>query len=275
VNASEERHERYVHGYGTWTRQWMSERTAKRDLAFLLPHLQPGMDVLDCGCGPGSITVGLAEIVSRGNVVGVDIEPRQIDAARAAAIERGLANVRFDQASVYELPYPDASFDVAVAHFLIEHVSEPVQALREIHRVLRPGGIAAIKDPYYPAFAFRPQLPANQRYEELAAKVRAHNGASDKYAADLRACLLEAGFERTDATAGILTVANGALGASTFRLIRENQLREPAFRDTVIKQGWATEGELDVVLKGISEMAGRDDLFGFVVFVEALGWVAR
>ena len=105
-----------MHGYEEWTREWMAQRTASRELAFLLPHLAPGMAVLDCGCGPGSITVGLAEIVAPGQVIGLDTEPRQLEAARRLAQQRGLSNLRFEQGSVYELPFPDASFDVAVAH---------------------------------------------------------------------------------------------------------------------------------------------------------------
>jgi SAM-dependent methyltransferase len=266
--------ERYVHGYAEWTRRWMSQRTATNDLAFLVPHLRTGMEVLDCGCGPGSITVGLAEIVAPGQVIGIDIEPRQLETARALALERGIGNLRFERASVYELPFADASFDVAVAHFVIEHVSDPLRALREIRRVLRPGGIAAVKDPYYPAFTFRPALPAVRRFDELISKVRKHNGASDEYAPDLRAVLLEAGFDRTEATAAIFTVAGRGGDSSMFRLVRENQIREPAFRDTVLGQGWATEAELDDLVQGLAEMADRDDLFAFVVFVQALGWVA-
>ena len=268
------RSERYVHGYEEWTRQWMSQRTAARDLAFLVPHLRTGMDLVDCGCGTGSITAGLAEIVAPGQVIGIDIEPRQLDVARALAIERGVKNVRFAHGSIYELPYPDSTFDVAVAHFVIEHVSEPARALREIRRVLRPQGVAAIKDPYYPAFTFRPAVPAIRRYDELMSAVRKHNGASDSYAADLRACLLEAGFQRTEAAAGILTVAGGGGGSPLFQLIRENQIREPAFHDTVIEQGWATEAELDALVDELADIVKRDDLFGFVVFVEALGWVS-
>ena len=251
----------------------MSQRTAAHDLAFVVPHLRQGMDVLDCGCGPGSITVGLADMVAPGKVLGVDIEPRQLEVARALATERGTSNVRFEQASIYELPYPDATFDVAVAHFVVEHVREPMRALREMRRVLRPGGLAAIKDPYYPAFTFRPSLPTLRRYDELLAKVRSHSGASPAYAADLRACLLEAGFERTEARAEILTVAGGVEDFPIFKQIRENQIREPTFRDTVIEQGWATAAELEGLVEGVAEMSRRSDLFGFVVFVAALGWV--
>lgn len=72
--TDQDRNERYLHGYEEWTRQWMSQRTAARDLAFLVPHLRTGMDVVDCGCGPGSITVGLAEAVAPGQVIGIDID---------------------------------------------------------------------------------------------------------------------------------------------------------------------------------------------------------
>jgi len=266
--------EQYFHGYEEWTKQWMAQRTAQRELAFLLPHLRAGMHVVDCGCGPGSITAGLAEIVAPGPVVGVDLEPRQLEAARALAAQRGVTNLRFEQSSIYDLPFPDASFDVAAAHFVIEHVREPLRALREMRRVLKPGGIAAIKDPYYPAFTFRPRIPVIARFEELATMVRAEIGASPAYAADLRACLLEAGFERTEAEAGTETPAGSSAGSHLLPFVIQNQLRERVFRETVIGHGWATEAELEALAEGARGLAERKDLFGFVVYVQALGWVA-
>lgn len=271
--TGDENAEQYVHGYEEWTRQWMAQRTAARDLDFLIPHLKTGMSVIDCGCGPGSITADLATIVAPGAAVGMDIEPRQLEAAERLANDRGVTNLNFQQGSVYEIPFPDASFDVAVAHFVLEHVRDPLRALREMRRVLRPGGLAAIKDPYYPAFTFRPQMPALQLFGELAAKVRKHNGASDTYAPDLRAYLLEAGFRRTEAQAGLVNTAGAEGGPRVLTMMLTNQLREHSFRDTVLKQGWATEAELDAISAAAPELAARPDLFGFVVFVKALGWV--
>jgi ubiquinone/menaquinone biosynthesis C-methylase UbiE len=265
--------ERYLHGYEEWTKTWMQQRTAARELAFAVPHLKPGMNVIDCGCGPGSITIGVADIVAPGQVTGVDIEPRQLEAARTLALERGVRNVRFEPGSVYALPFPDATFDAAVAHFVIEHVNDPVRALRELRRVLKPGGFAAIKDPFYPAFTFRPHLPVIVRFGELMAKARAHHGASDTYAADLRACLLEAGFARTQAEAGTETPAGIGGGPPMLPFVMYHQLRERAFRDTVIAQGWATEAELESMTAAAATLGERQDLFGFVVFVQAIGWV--
>jgi ubiquinone/menaquinone biosynthesis C-methylase UbiE len=264
--------ERYVHGYEEWTRQWMVQRTAARDLDFLIPHLKPGVSVIDCGCGPGSITADLAAIVAPGPVVGIDIEPRQLESAERLTKERGVTNIKFQQASVYEIPFADASFDVAVAHFVLEHVSDPLRGLREMFRVLRPGGVAAIKDPYYPAFTFRPRTPELELFWELGLKVRKHNGASDTYAPDLRAYLLEAGFRRTEAQAGLINTA-GDGEARVLPMMLTNQVREPAFRDTVLKEGWATEEELDTISAAAAGLGARPDLFGFIVFVKALGWV--
>jgi hypothetical protein len=112
------------------------------------------------------------------------------------------------------------------------------------------------------------------RSEELLVKVRAHLGASVAYSADLRACLLEAGFERTEAEAGVENPAGSAADPPLLPFVLQNQLREQVFRQTVLEQGWATEAELDQLTVEAGALAERKDLFGFVVFVQALGWVA-
>lgn len=117
-------------------------RTAAKEGAFFVPFLRPGMRVLDLGCGPGSITLGLAETVAPGEVVGVDLQPSQVAQAQALGAARGMMNARFEVADVYRLPFPDGSFDAAFAHVVLMHLREPVRALAEMRRVLRPGGIA-------------------------------------------------------------------------------------------------------------------------------------
>lgn len=266
--------EKYIHGYDEWTRRWMAARTAGTELTFLLPHLRPGLRLLDCGCGPGSITVGLAQAVAPGGeVVGLDLEPRQLETARAFAAENEVTNVTFEQGSVYALPYDDASFDAAVAHFVIEHVSEPLRALKEIRRVLKPGGIAAVKDPFYPAFTWRPSLPEVVRAWELIRRAHRHSGGSEAYAADLRTLLLEAGFARTEAEAVARTVISHRSGPDEPFSIMQHQLRESGFRETVVKEGWATESELDELDQALGRLGQHPDLFGFVVWVQALAWV--
>ena len=93
--------ETYTHGYEEWAREWMLQRSVADAAPFLVPHLRSGMRILDCGCGPGSITIGLAAIADPGDVVGIDIEPPQVEVAESLAAERGFANATFQVASMY------------------------------------------------------------------------------------------------------------------------------------------------------------------------------
>src|SRR5207253_11056225 len=110
------RHEKYTPGHAPAVLRQHAPRTAEEAAAFLLPELRPGMRLLDVGCGPGSITRGLAERLAPGQVIGLDLSRETLDAARREATARGLENLRYEAASVSELPFPDASLDGAYAH---------------------------------------------------------------------------------------------------------------------------------------------------------------
>ena len=120
-------------------------RTAGDSAAYLLPQLKPGLSLLDVGCGPGSITADLAAVVAPGPVTAIDIFDDVLDAARAEAARRAASNVSFVRADVHKLDCPDDAFDVVHAHQVLQHVADPVQALREMRRVCRTGGIVAAR----------------------------------------------------------------------------------------------------------------------------------
>ncbi len=156
----------------------LAKRTASQDAAFLLPHLRAGIHVLDAGCGPGSITLGLAAAVAPGEVVGIDMQLSLVEQARALAVQRGVSNARFEVANVYELPFPDGSFDAAFANTVLQHLREPVRALAELRRVLRPGGIAGVCDQDFGAHLIAPETPLLQQWSSLLERVRQYNGAN-------------------------------------------------------------------------------------------------
>lgn len=128
-----------------WSQAVFARRTGTV-AAFLVPHLRAGMRLLDCGCGPGTITADLAQVVAPGETIGIDLREEAVAQARALARERQIANLTFQTATIYQLPFPDGSFDAAFTCAVLQHLATPVVALEEIRRVLKPGGVLGIGD---------------------------------------------------------------------------------------------------------------------------------
>jgi ubiquinone/menaquinone biosynthesis C-methylase UbiE len=182
-----------------WGRAVHARRTGVA-AAFLAPQLHAGMQLIDCGCGPGSITVDLARAVAPGEAIGIDIRADALTHARTLARERGIANVAFQAASVYQLPYADGSFDAAFACAALQHLAAPVAALKEIRRVLRPGGVIGIVDGSSPITFRYPTSQLLEASDKLRVLQREHNTGRSSDALQLRALLREAGFARTRAS---------------------------------------------------------------------------
>ncbi len=187
--------EEYTPGYTRKASDFMAQRTAISHAAFLTPHLRNSARLLDCGCGPGSISCDLARILSSGQVTGIDREESQIELARNRASEQQLTNVTFKVGSIYELPFPDSSFDVVFAHAIFEHISSPDEALAEILRVLAPGGIVAIRSPDWGGFIVGPDVSGLQAAIKRYADLQNTNGGDVYVGRKLPRLLRDAGFD--------------------------------------------------------------------------------
>jgi len=171
---------KYTHGHHESVLRGHQRRTAQDSAAYLLPYLESGLSVLDVGCGPGTITADLAALVTPGLVTAVDESADVLDVARAEAEQRGLSNVSFATADVHQLDFPDDTFDVVHAHQVLQHVADPVAALREMRRVCAPGGIVAARDADYAGFIWFPQLPALDLWRDLYGRAaRSNHGEPD------------------------------------------------------------------------------------------------
>jgi SAM-dependent methyltransferase len=154
------------------------------------------MEVLDCGCGPGTITLGLAKAVGAGQVVGIDTDASCIEQAEATATSQGIANACFQSGDVYALDFPDATFDAVFANGLLEHLSDPAQALSEMRRVLRPEGVVGIRSPDMGGQLLYPSDPLVELGEQLWVRLVEHSGGDVYVGRKLRGLLRQAGFVR-------------------------------------------------------------------------------
>lgn len=191
--------------------------------AFLLPHLRDDMTLLDCGCGPGSMTYELAGRLERGRVVGLD----RGDGFRAA-IEYERAhrrpNLAFVRGDVGVLPFPDAAFDAVFAHSIVETLPQPVESLREMRRVLRPGGVIGVASVDYGGVLIGgPEVAPLERFYELKEEVWRRAWASEPRRGRLLATYLhEAGFR--DVVASARYISYGTPDAT--RAFGEDRARE-------------------------------------------------
>ena len=263
--------ERYTHGYGTELVGYLKGRTVSVNAAFLAPHLRPGMSLLDCGCGPGSITCGLAQALAPGQVIGIDIEASQIDLAREQAATQAIANVRFEVANIYDLPFPDATFDVAFAHTVLQHLADPVKALREIYRVIKPGGLIGLREEDTGGIVFTPTNPLMEQTMELYVRAWQHNGGDPFFARRHRAVLRAAGFVNIEGSGTAecygtpaATQAFGQILAGYFAMHLE----------TAVEMGWVEQERVEQIRSAWEEWGNHPDAYFAMLRCEAVGWKA-
>lgn len=169
--------ETYTHGHAESVLRSHTWRTVENSAAYLAPHLRRGSTVLDVGSGPGTITVDLAQRVAPGSVIGIEPVVGPLEIARATAADLGVDNVEFSLGDVYDLAYDDNSFDVVHAHQVLQHLGDPVAALREMLRVCKPDGYVAARDADYAAMTWYPVDARLDRWLEIYHAVAWGNGA--------------------------------------------------------------------------------------------------
>lgn len=233
---------RYTHGHSRGILDDHATRTVANSAGFLIPHLDSSMELLDVGCGPGSITIELADHVAR--VEGIDAAAEAIATARAAA--RSSTRIGFRIGEAHDLPYDDDSFDVVYAHQVLQHLRDPVGALREARRVLRPGGLIAVRDADYGTMVHAPHDPRLDRWLELYHQLTGHHGAEADAGRRLLTWVISAGFVDPIATTSTWTYSS--------------PLAVERWRD--LWTGRLLEGRMgsDMLALGLVDTADRDDL---------------
>lgn len=275
----------YTHGHHASVLRAHRWRTALNSAAYLLPHLRPGLRVLDVGCGPGTVTVDLAaHVTPGGRVTGLDragdaVLPR----ARALAEERGVGGVvDFVEGDANALDFADASFDVVVCHQVLQHVRDPVRVLAEMRRVATPdGGIVAAREAVYASFAWHPRIPplsggdddgdALGDWQRLYRAVARANGGEPDAGRMVHAWARQAGFARDAVTSSASTWCFGSPDDVAWwsGLLAERTVAS-AFAQTALDAGVATEAELEQTAAAWRRWGAHEDAWFTVLHGEVI-----
>lgn len=265
------RDEIYTHGHVDAVVASHAMRTVEDSAAFLVPYLRRGARLLDVGCGPGSITAGLARLVAPGEVVGVDASEEVLATARTHLAEQGVDNVELHAADVYALPFPDDSFDVAHAHQVHQHLADPVAALTEIRRVLKPEGLVAVRDVDFATMAPFPHDPVLDRWFELYTAVHRANGGEPDAGRHLLSWVKAAGFVDPVASSSTWTYADPRRRTQWAELWAQRSTTPP-FSTRAIELGLADQQSLVEIADAYRRWAAHPD--GWLAFLhgEVVAW---
>ena len=244
----------YTMGYSEEFLQLLHRRNAERHAAYLLPHLRPSLRVLDFGCGPGTISVGLARAVEPGELHGIDMEESQIGLARSAAESGGHANT---------------TFDVAHCHAVLMHVPDTEAVLSEVKRVLKPGGIVASREMFVESSFLEPSNEAVDSAWATFSNLLAANGGHPQMGKELKSRFLEAGFSevRTGASFDFFGAAEDVAFLHAFIL---DWFYSPRVIEAATKYGLATHEQFDEWRQGLDEWSDQTGACGAFAFGEVI-----
>ena len=251
--------DRYTHGHDASVLRSHNSRTVENSAAHLVPHLRAGRSLLDIGCGPGTITSDLAKRVAPGEVIGID-PASEVIAAASAQLDDDVANCTFRTGDVYRLDFGDNTFDIVHAHQVLQHLTDPVAALREMRRVTKPGGVVSVRDADYGGMTWAPHRPLLDRWLELYHQLTHHNDAEADAGRYLLGWVQAAGFSEITPTSSTWTFAEpearlwwGDLWA--------NRIIESNFGAQAKEFGFADDAELAELAAAWREWAAQPDGF--------------
>ncbi len=248
----------YVHGHHESVLRSHTQRTVENSAAYLMPHLAGGLQVLDVGCGPGTISTGIAGLVAPGQVIAIDAEQKVIDHANELAGPQ--TNCRFETGDVYSLNFPDNTFDVVHAHQLLQHLTDPVAALTEMRRVTKPGGVVGARDTVYAAMSWSPADPLFDRWMELYHEITAHNRVEPNAGKELFGWAQKAGFSAVTASSSAWTFATGKTRLWWGSLWAE-RVQQSTFAQQALEHHFSTRAELSEIAAAFLRWANDETGF--------------
>jgi ubiquinone/menaquinone biosynthesis C-methylase UbiE len=263
--------ETYQHGHHTSVVSNHAKRSAETDAAFFLPHLKPGMRLLDVGCGPGSITSGLALRVEPAPTIGIDPSESVIETARALARGGAARHLTFEVGNIYEPRFDKGSFDAIFAHQVLQHLRRPVEALRQFRHLLTPGGIVGVRDVDWGSVTFYPENQGMRRFLALYYDLARRNGGEPNAGRHLRHWFREAGFVETLVTTSTVSYADPAATREWADTYAERTLHS-SIADKSLEYGLASRSDLEAIASSWRAWGADPDALWCFAQTEVVAW---
>ena len=257
----------YVHGYSETEAGRLSDQA--HTLEELLHHdtfFPAGCRVLEAGCGTGAQTAILARRCPGAQITSIDLSESSLEAAEHRLCQAGLDLVTFEKADIYHLPYDAGSYDHVLVCFVLEHLARPVEALKELKRVLVPGGTLTAIEGDHGSFYCHPETPEAHRVVQCLIDLQGQMGGNALIGRQLFPLLRQAGFREVNVTPRVVYVDGSrpeweeGFSRNTFIAMVEGVATQAIARGLIVEDTWVKG------IKALNAATGEHGTFHYTFF---------
>lgn len=257
----------YVHGYSARENiRLVDQATTLTELLHNDTVYPAGSSILEAGCGVGAQTVILAKNSPQAHFTSIDISLTSLQAAAASVAQENLTNVTLQQADIFALPFPAESFDHIFVCFVLEHLTDPLAALRSLQPILKRGGTITVIEGDHGSTYFHPESPLASRTIQCLIDIQAQLGGNSLIGRQLYPLVKKAGFKSVRVSPRMVYVDSSkpalveGFTRNTFIAMVEG------VRQQTLTWKLMDETDWDTGIADLYESAGEDGVFSYTFF---------